>query len=128
MTTPDDHTLNACLAWVIGKEIRENACGPTNLSWWCWKSETEEDFGEWIKWDPLHDANQMEEVEAWLIDKGVYPSYSLEYTDLSWRVYLSIPGKIMHQQTKVYTAKDPDKKRAFALAVYAMEQSQKGTT
>ena len=121
---PDDHTLNACLARVIGVEVepiiearlfeRFYEPGDTACSSVKWDRQ-EVISGYWIKgtkakWNPLHDANQMELVEAF-----IQAQHKIEYvwTGEYWYVTLDrwclVPRR--------------DKKRAFALAIWEMEQS-----
>lgn len=105
----DAHTLNACLARVIGLRwgycIQSNEHGYFNIN------------GEFIEqWNPFHDANQMEEVEAWLREnKWTYR--------VVWYGHTHEARIGADWDDTRFVKYDKDKKRAFALAVQEMEQS-----
>lgn len=125
MTPPsDNHTLNACLARVIGRKISEVKIGthPNHVyTWMVFEAN------QWIKWNPLHDANQMEEVEAWLVENGYEFGSAWSKSDGYYTAHVLLDPNPSGDPRILYrTAIDPDKKRAFALAVWEMEQSQKG--
>lgn len=102
------HTLNACLARVIGKKLASSARGDYWLI-------VDEDENELIEWDPLHDANQMEEVKEFLRDNDIRYESSWSVVSQHHEVRMNFSGY----------AEDRSELRAFALAVQAMEQSQK---
>ena len=58
MTNPTDHELNAVLARVAGVEIAEFR----SEEWYCAANPADIASGS-MRWNPLHDANQMEWVE-----------------------------------------------------------------
>lgn len=116
---PNDHVLNACLARAIGKEVWK-----VKSRFNIWQLETRE---EGI-WNPLHDANQMEEVEAWLREHPQGSKF-LNY-EIKWDTFTQLHEVHIYHETRdghmsalenFGFAKDPDKKRAFALAVWEME-------
>lgn len=104
----NDHTLNACLARVIGVEIFKikNRFGITQ-----W------DTRENGVWDPLHDANQMEEVEAWLRTHGW--DFECVWKNRHQLYFV----RLKREELLKHSAHDRSKKRAFALAIGQMEQS-----
>lgn len=114
MTKPDDHTLAACLARVIGIVTKERITESGENKFLVYYGEEGVDI-----WNPLESTLQMELVEAWLRENK-----------FGYSVFFRTP---LHHAT-IYreddigdplgVGMDPDKKRAFALAVYAMEQSQ----
>ena len=106
MSDVDDHTLNACLARVVG------------LRWGYAPDLNEHGYFDRDghlrytahNWEPVTDPVQMEEVEA-----AISKEHKIEYvwTGEYWYVVLDRWCLVSHR----------DKKRAFALAVQAMEQS-----
>lgn len=114
MTNPTDQELNAVLARVAGVEVRPS------------KAHRE----RWLtvgigrlhsaRWDPILDANQMEMAEEALIKSVIQYEFYAAWCPAknSWEAFCSEYGKagrpVFH----------PDKKRAFALAVAAMEQGK----
>lgn len=116
-TQPDDHTLNACLARVIGKVVTL-----------CWNEETKKNEIPYYaaatrKWDPLHDANQMELVEAWLRENGYEFGSAWSQGDGYYTAHVLLdPNPTKDPKILYRTAMDPDKKRAFALAVWELER------
>lgn len=109
---PTDHELNQVLARVVRVAIHLDK---REAKWWC-----DGDLGGWEEWNPLHDANQMDLVEeklnekhGWLIERRV--------TDYFVRVFLLVAER---GSTNNWSSHHTDKKRAFALAVYAMEKGK----
>ena len=107
-TNPTDHELNAVLARVAGVQVRPADYAPDRT--WVIASNG---FG---RWDPLHDANQMEMAEAWLREN------EWEYIT-GWSRQGSNHWAELRNTKKAFWSCDPDKKRAFALAIWQMEQS-----
>lgn len=132
-TPPDDHTLNACLARVIGKEIVESYPGKDGSVCWAFlqdikqgKTKSRRKF-VYEKWDPLHDPVQMEEVEAWLRENGYEFGSGWSKDDGYYTAHVLLDPNPSGDPKVLYrTGRDIDKKRAFALAIWEMEQSQKG--
>lgn len=128
---PNAHTLNACLARVIGKKVFISTIGGhwTGLCVDGWDGDPE-------AWDPVHDANQLEEVEAWVINKKrrgsvlhLFSHYDARTKKWECEIYFRIKGSLIQKEngniSSAFRGYDPDKKRAFALAVWEMEQAQK---
>lgn len=119
---PTDHELNEVLARVAGVELIEQATGPTNLSWYYWVVDDEDEWpeGEWVKWNPLHDANQIELVKCALRNKEIF--YSMQYVPMRGKHCY----RLISADNMVITEKeDSSELRAFALTVYEMEQERK---
>lgn len=102
MTHPTTHDLERCLAKWAGVEIVWN----TACDWWAIPLNPQD------VWHPLTDANQME-----LCEGGVKVKHKIKY---EW------DGECWHVQLDygVYYRNDPDKKTAFALAVWELDQQQ----
>lgn len=109
--SPNDHTLNACLARVIGLKIITGYCEGSEA--WVFHRNGEPDV-----WSPLTNPAQMEEVEAWLIEKYKRLAFTMHWGGSNWHV------TIRPYREKECEGLDPDKKRAFAMAIWAMEQPQ----
>lgn len=96
---PNDHTLNACLARVIGLKIITGYCEGSEV--WVFHRNGEPDV-----WSPLTNPAQFEEAEAW-----VQVHHKIEYAWDGERWYVKL-------DYGHYFANGPDKKRAFALAIW----------
>ena len=102
MTHPTTHDLERCLAKWAGVDI-------INVGGGVWVYF---DGADKKTWHPLTDANQME-----LCEGGVKVKHKIKY---EW------DGECWHVQLDygVYYRNDPDKKTAFALAVWELDQQQ----
>ena len=117
-TNPTDHELNAVLARVAGVEIFKTKSIFGITQW-----ETRERG----VWNPLHDANQMELVKATLREMGVDYGYEYKHKD-EHVAHIYINRGHGYDPPILYRSSFGESElRAFALAVCAMEQAQKGT-
>lgn len=118
MVNPSDHDLNARLARVAGVEVWLDHW---NLVW-LYRKLMKDGAHVNLIWSPLHDANQM------LLVRKNLGLCSWEMSRIRGRVFVKISND--HPQMgspNVWEANNHDELRAFALAVCAMEQAQKGT-
>ena len=115
---PSDHDLNRVLADVAGETVKERFTEDGSPFWIFYKD------GEGIEiWEPMVDANQSMLAEQGLLKKGWGITVDMDPTLASAaKIYKLLPGKDYHT---VFRGIDPDKLRAFALAVYAMKQGEK---
>ena len=113
MNSPTDHELELVLARAAGVEIAEFR----PEEWYCVANPADIASGS-MRWNPLHDANQMEMVEAWLRENG------WEYIS-GWSRQGSSHWAELRNSKKAFWSSDINKKRAFALAVYAWWNEQK---
>lgn len=101
---PDTNTLNACLARMIGikHEIQDDG------------AVMRLDAGhEFEIFNPINDPVEMELVEAWLKLRDIeFVITSAHLCNLMLVELILANG--------VFEGKDPDKKRAFALAIWEM--------
>ena len=113
-TNPTDRDLNALLARVAGIELAEFRPG----EWYCVANPADIASGS-ARWSPLHDANQMERAEEAVRKMDVHIVYVWDGENHHWDL---MPQT---QFSKIHRAFDPDKKRAFALAVWAWLNERK---
>lgn len=106
---PDDHTLNACLARVIGIVTKERITESGENKFLVYYGEEGVDI-----WDPLESTLQMELVEAWIIEKHKRLAITMHWGGSNWHVTIRV------YREKEHEGLDPDKKRAFALAIWEM--------
>lgn len=121
MTNPTDHDLNLMLARVVDIAVEKGKHNDDDV-WFVVDDYPEYGWDEYTVWSPLHDANQIERVEEVLCGHNMHFVHVWEGEHHHWDLMPQQPSRT------IYRACDKDKKRALALAVYAMEQSQKGTT
>ena len=114
-TNPTDHDLNALLARVVGVEIAEFR----PEEWYCVANPADIASGS-MRWNPLHDANQM------LLVRKNLGLCSWEMSRIRGRVFVKISND--HPQMgspNVWEANNHDELRAFALAVVAWWKEMK---
>ena len=118
-TNPTDHDLNALLARVVGVEIAEFR----PEEWYCVANPADIASGS-MRWNPLHDANQMERVKATLREMGVDYGYEYKHKD-EHVAHIYINRGHGYDPPILYRSSFGESElRAFALAVWAWWNEQ----